>query len=382
MLTRLVLLTAAATATLLAGSITAGKHYGKEALVVDNGVISLTVLTSGGSLAKVVLDSDSDKLSPLWDSFRTDVDAGRPVRDAAGTGHFLCVDGFGRSSTEEQAAGLDGHGEAHRLEWSTVELATGVTNKLTQTVHLPITKEVYERTIEMVDGENVVYVRATLESLLGFDRPINWAEHATIGSPFLEPGVTVVDMSANKASTRPWKSGSGLPHRLASGVEFDWPMAPTIDGKKVDLRAAPNPPNSGDHTGHLMTPSGGRAWVTALHPGKHLLLGYIWRTSDYPWLQTWENFPPQGMRARGLEFGTQAFDVSRRETVTEGTMFGQPLYRWLPAKSKIEGRYLMFWTAVPAGFEGVSEVTHEDGKITIRDARSGKSLTLKASQQL
>ena len=46
----------------------------------------------------------------------------------------------------------------------------------------------------MVDGENIVYVESRLENLLGFDRPVNWAEHATIGSPFLESGATVVDV--------------------------------------------------------------------------------------------------------------------------------------------------------------------------------------------
>ena len=67
---------------------------------------------------------------------------------------------------------------------------------LTQAVQLPRVHEVYTRTLRMADGENVVYVNGTLLSLLDFDRPINWAEHATIGSPFLDPGVTVVDISA------------------------------------------------------------------------------------------------------------------------------------------------------------------------------------------
>ena len=38
---------------------------------------------------------------------------------SSGTGQFLCVDGFGGVSTEEHAAGLPGHGEAHMVEWET-----------------------------------------------------------------------------------------------------------------------------------------------------------------------------------------------------------------------------------------------------------------------
>ena len=72
----------------------------------------------------------------------------------------------------------------------------------------------------MLYGENVVYVRSRLKNLLAFDRPICWAEHATISSPFLERGVTVVDMSRNRAITRLHEGQRPRPHRLPSGVEF------------------------------------------------------------------------------------------------------------------------------------------------------------------
>jgi hypothetical protein len=157
-------------------------------------------------------------------------------------------------------------------------------------------------------------------------------------------------------------------------------MAPTVDGGTADLRAAPDPPNSGDHTATLLDPASEFAWVTALHPGKRLLLGYVFRREEYPWIQTWESYPPKGMLARGLEFGSQAFDLPRRTVVTQNSLFGQLLYRWLPAQSKISGGYLMFWARTPEGFQGVSEVEYKGGKIAVRDSRSGKSLELNASQ--
>lgn len=81
-----------------------------------------------------------------------------------------------------------------------------------------------------------------------------WAEHATIGSPFLEPGKTVVDMSARQAKTRTHADEQGpQPHRLVNFKDFTWPMAPGLDGQLIDLRAAPLNPNSLDHT---KTPEG------------------------------------------------------------------------------------------------------------------------------
>ena len=85
---------------------------------------------------------------------------------------------------------------------------------------------------------------------------------------------------------------------------------------------------------------------------------------------------------RGLEFGTQAFDWPRRKVITMNKLFDTMLYRWLPASSKIEARYLMFWTRAPEGFKGVDDIHLRDGELHIRDDRSGQTLTLKASQGL
>jgi len=50
--------------------------------------------------------------------------------------------------------------------------------------------------------------------------------------------------------------------------------------------------------------------------------------------------------------------------------------------AKIETTYLMFWAAVPEGFSGVSSVELSGGKLTVRDGRSGKTLTLPTRQTL
>ncbi len=362
----------------------AAEHYGKQAIVLKNGKIALTVLRQGTSLAKIVLAADPEQLNPLWDSYRSAQMQGRPIPNTGAVGQFLCVDGFGPVSDEEAEAGLQGHGEAHRLMWSLVSAkADSDGAKAVLAVTLPRVQEEVTREVSLLEGENVARFHTTLESLLAFDRPAVWAEHATIGSPFLEPAQTVVDMSPNRAMTRPRpKDSSGRAHRLVGGEEFEWPMAPTQGGGKVDLRAAPAAHDSLDHTGHLMTPSGEMAWVTALNPEKHLLIGWIYKTSEYPWMQTWENYPAEGMLARGLEFGTQAFDLPRREVITQNRLMGQLLYRWLPAQSKIESTFLVFWTPAPEGMKGVSEIKLEGGAIRIRDERGGKSLQLETRQKL
>ncbi len=357
-------------------------YRGRGAVRLANESIELVVLKGGGSLVSVTLADDPARVNPMWDSLRADREQGRPERLTGGIGHFVCVDGFGQPSDAERAAGLEGHGEAHRLEWST-DFAGHERGELVlrQVVALPRVREELRREIRLRPGESVVYVKSRLTSLLDFDRPVNWAEHATIGSPFLERGVTVVDMSANRAMTRPREEAqrNGLRHRLVSGQEFAWPLAPARSGLQLDLRAAPVESHSLDHTGHRMDPEADWAFVTALHPRKRLLLGYLFRPREFPWLQTWEFYPREGVLARGLEFGTQAFDLPRREVVTAGRLFGQLLYRWLPARETIEGRYVMFWTRTPEGFQGVDSVQWHDGKLTIEDRRSEQKLVLAAN---
>src|SRR5437773_6765695 len=158
---------------------------GQPVLMISNDKLTLGVRMEGGAMVRLVLNDDRAGVNALH----------------AELGHFVCVDGFGPVSPEERAAGLPGHGEAHRVPWEQVssERTNGSTSSVSFSAMLPIVQEIFRRTIRIVDGENVIYVESQLENLLGFDRPINWGEHATIGSLFLEPGKTFVEMSTTRA---------------------------------------------------------------------------------------------------------------------------------------------------------------------------------------
>jgi hypothetical protein len=345
--------------------------------VLENDRIQLITLDKGGAFVSLLLKDDERKINPMWDPIRMARETKSPSRFGSSLGHFVCVDGFGPVSPEEQKAGLQGHGEAHRMDWQRTSAGReGRRQHLAYKTHLPLVQENFRRRVEMVDGEQVVYVDSELESLLAFDRPVNWAEHATIGAPFLSPGKTVVDASVGKCQTRPHQQQP--PNRtLASGKDFLYPMAAKLDGTLRDVRLVPDPPNSMDHTGCTVDPTRAHGFVTAINTEQRLLLGYLFRREEYPWLQEWLNYPPNGALSRGLEFGTQPYDVPRRQAVTMGSMFGVPAYRWLPAKSKIGSRFLFFWTRVPAGMNKVDDVRLEGGKLVVTGG--GQRLELAAS---
>jgi hypothetical protein len=328
------------------------------AIVLANDKLELTIGANGARFSRLVL-RQGEPLSPL-----------------AAIGHFLALDGFGAPSAEEQAAGMPFHGEAnHTTAKVTARQESGPVRSVTFELRLPLAQETLTRTVEIADGENVVYVSSDLASAIAIDRPVSWAKHATLGPPFLEPGQVTIDMPATRCRVRAEKAGST--GKLAYLKDFDWPMAPLTKGGFVNLLTVPVGERSLDLASCLLDPARKYAYVTALRADKQLIFGYVFRREDYPWLMSWMNYSGDARAARGIEFSTQPFDVSHRETVDAHEMFGAPTYKWLPAKSSMRTRFLFFYCPVPAGFTAVSDVLVEDGQVKIKD-KSGIVVSLNA----
>ncbi len=335
---------------------------GRPTMLLTNDKIELTINLTGAALANLVLRDDATRLSPLWKTM----------------GHFLCLDGFGAPSQEEAAAGYPFHGEAnHQLFEVVASGKSGPVSSLKLAARLPLAQEAVSRTLQVVDDENVVYIETEVESLVSFDRPVSWAEHATLGPPYLEPGKVTVDMPAKHCRVRPYKPGD-MPPRLIYDQDFEWPMAPLRNGGTVSLLTVPVGERALDLATCQIDPVRTYGYVTALQSDKRLLFGYVFRREEYPWLMSWMNYSDDDRASRGIEFSTQPFDISRRETVDAHQMFGAPTYRWLPAKSQLRSRFLAFYTRVPDGFTAVTDVTLDQGRITIKD-QAGKILKLNAS---
>ena len=357
----------------------------RPAVRLSSDKLELTVLPEGGAMVELTLVGDPEHVSPLWNPIRIAREAGLTPPTSFSRGHFICVDGFGPVSAEERAAGLPMHGEAQALPWNLDSYQKrGGTTAASFSVRLPLTQEILTRRYRVVDGENVVRVDSELENLLSFDRPVFWGEHATVGAPFLEPGKVVVDMPAEKAKTKAYDAqGAGAANRqLPSFVDFRWPTAPTRNGQVLDLRSAPLIPGGLEHSTSLIDSSRRLGFVTALHVEKKLIIGWVFRREEFPWIQTWLSYPAPNRMARGMEFATQPFDLPRADVLRAGPLFDTPVFRILPAKSKIASSFLMFYTRVPDGFKKVDDVRLQDGTLTIEDRGAGKTIKLAASLPL
>ena len=77
-----------------------------------------------------------------------------------------------------------------------------------------------------------------------------------------------------------------------------------------------------------------------------------------------------------------AGSMNGSSTMSAVWFFDTPVFRVLPAKSKISASFLMFYTRVPEGFRKVDDVRLERGTLTIEDRGAGKTVSLPASRSL
>lgn len=338
-------------------------------LRADWGYVS--VLEAGGHICELNLNVCAG-VNPLWRPQWATIDPfeyttakharkygpppdGRFLSGVAG--HSLSFDHFGPPSAEETAAGLTTHGETPALKWGARHQAQSPKPRLQYGLTLPEARISFSRTITLDRINPVIYCKEEAVNLSSYDRPISWNEHVTFGPPFLEAGATWFDIPARRAKVCPASYSPRFSHK--PDAEFTWPNAPAKDGKHINLRFTPAQ-RFGHYTAQLLNPELEIGFIAACNPHLKLLVVYAFRRVDFPWVGNWEKrynrtpTPWQGKTfCRGLEFSTTPFPIPRRQTIEQGAFFGELTYRWLPAKSKAEVRFLILLFEVPETFGGV-----------------------------
>ena len=378
------------------------KVHGRQAYVLENGRMRVAALQGGGHLAEIRLQSSDPQKSinpmrvphfPTIEPWEYEPDRHDPVYggradrwlQAGYMGHLLNFPTFGDPSRLETNNQLGTHGEALMVRWRKQRSrATREAVSLEYGAHLPKTLYNVGRTLTLLASETVLYIEEWVENLAAFDRPAHWVEHVTFGPPFAEPGKNILDMPASKGEVRP----VGSPSNSLSAKPIDWPDGTSHEGKRVSLREMQARPNSHTYYGVLMDQAREKSYLTVYHTDYRILIGYVWRTRDFPWLGDWQEnrrmtiLPWSGeVVARGLEFGTTPFEGTMQEVVEEGSIYGVPVYRWIGGRERLTVRYLAFLAEIPEGYKGVADVQVHGGKIHITERHTGKMISLDSARE-
>ena len=252
-------------------------------------------------------------------------------------GHFLCLDRWGAPSAAEARNGMPFHGEASHIAWT----AQGP-NRMS--AELPMARLLIERTASLEGAVLTVRETLTNQNLLG--RIYNMVQHPTIAPPFLD-GQTFVDSNA----------GQGFAQAAPNEAPRPWPQGQTSDLRRLTNDPLPNVVS--------FVIEGEQGWVTACSPTAGLMVGYLWKTADYPWLNIWRDVKNGQPSARGLEFGTTGLHQPYPELVRRGRMLGRPLYSHLDAGEAVERSYQVFLKPLPPKVSRVTSVRPAPGGIDV-----------------
>jgi hypothetical protein len=332
----------------------------RATLVLETTSAKLVVDLGGGSISDFHLAGHA--LNPLtWDSQSTDAESPRPM------GHFLCLDRWGQPSAAEQRNGMPFHGEASHVVWSVVKqpFVQGNEQVAEMSTSLPLAGFDVSRHIRLSNTAAyfVVTERVTNRNKLG--RIYNMVQHPSIAPPFLDEK-TLVDANARTG----FMQSSPLPNPEQPKVE--WPRA-LKDGKPADLRRLAGDPEPNVVSYTIEEEHG---WVTASSISGGVLIGYIWKVSDYPWFNAWRHSDKGRPAARGLEFGTTGLHQPFPVLVKKGKIFDRPLYAYLDAGQTESRSYACFLFRIPQDFTGVARVTYGNGQLHLHEHGSGRELTM------
>src|ERR1051326_1483074 len=327
---------------------------------LDGRGATLVIDLGGGSI--VDFHFGRDGLNPL--RWLAPADADKALRPMA---HFLCLDRWGPPSAAESRNGMPFHGEASRVEWKQIGASERRSGRISAVMEatLPIAGLEVRRTVELSDASSFFTVSETVTNRNKLGRVYNMVQHATIGPPFLDEN-TMVDSNAQRG----FMQSSPLPN--PEQIEKRWPQA-VKDGKAVDLRRLTTDPDP-NVTSFVIDDDVG--WVTATNPSKELLIGYIFKTADYPWLNIWRHVQNGKPLARGLEFGTSGLHQPFPILIRKPSIFGRSTFTYLDAGDSAIRTYSAFLLEVPPDFGGVERVMHRTGSIVVQE-RGGKGRELR-----
>jgi len=284
-------------------------------------------------------------------------------------GHFLCLDRWGAPSEAELKNGMPFHGEAPRMLWQSraQPRATTGAKEAEMAASLPMAGLDVTRRIRFSQDAAFFTVTETVTNRNKLGRIYNMVQHPTIGPPFLDER-TLVDSNAGRG----FMQNSPLPNPEQPSV--NWPEALEKD-KKVDLRRLVNDP-APDVVSYIMEDRYG--WTTASSPSSGLLIGYIWRTSDYPLFNVWRDVQNGRPSARGLEFGTTGLHQPFAVLTQKGRIFDRPLFSHLDAGEAVARQYACFLLKVPNDYKGVAKITYSGGQLRLREhgGAPGRELTM------
>lgn len=324
----------------------------------------LTVDLYGGALVDFRMSNEHD--NPLSWTLPVSEMPQNNRKGACFQGHFMCLGRWGAPTQGEINAGIPHNGEAGNILWNQQFLQGD--SLLFISVIAPHDGVSAERIIQFDKDKSVFKVTDNINSILSVGRLFNIVQHVTIGTPFLATSTRI-----NSNATVGFMQHLAYPDPHL--YEYKWPNA-VIDtlGNQIDLTRTDVPINY--VSTHLFEDKYG--WVVAYNPQKSFLVGYVWATKDYPWINIWQEMRNGQPYAKGLEFGTAGIGLPYQDLLTVDTRFhGVNSFFYLDAMERCQKSFIGFQVLIPTDYAGVKCLKINKDCIVLVENESNQEIVIK-----
>ena len=386
----------AATLVLMASAVAADAPsrsvHSQPSAILATKDVEVAVTTRGGHMAPVTFFRSSDRpvqpysVSPWQDEAPLPMPA--PVLVTL-RGDFFCMP-FGGNSAEVAGEKHPPHGEIVGELWEVVGTKqAGDVSTLTMEIDTKVRKGRVIKELSLVDGQNAVYSRHTIE---GFAGRAPLGHHATLAMPEKEGAVRI--------ATSPIRFGMTCPGVFSDPKQREYqallPGAKWTDLAKVpvawkgaadaDLTRLPGRYGYADLVQLVNESSektGGPAWTTATLPAD----GYLWFALKDPAVLTttvfWmENHGRHGHpwngrnNCLGIEDATAFFADGLAASVSDNLLSKEGIATavTLTADKPTTVNYIQGVVRIPEGFENVKTLEFAPGEVTFVST-TGKRVT-------
>jgi hypothetical protein len=360
--------------------------HSQPSFVFGNDQVEVSVTEIGGHAAPVTFYKSTDKaiqpyyISPWQDEKHAQMPAPVlvPLR-----GDFFCVP-FGGNSDAVNGQKHPPHGEIVGSKWTSGGVKkVGKVSTLTMTIDTRVRPGRVTKELSLVEGQNVVYSRHTID---GFAGPAPLGHHATLAMPEEEGSIRISTSAFRFGMTCP--SLFGNPHdreyqSLLPGAKWtDMTKVPvwTKGAADADLTRLPARFGFADLVQIVNEPwekTKGPAWTTATNAAG----GYVWFSLKDPevlrstvfWIENHgrHGHPWNGRNnCLGLEDVTTYFADGLAASTKENllTREGVKTAVELKAGEPFVVNYIQGVARVPAGFDVVKSLEFSPGEVTFISA--------------
>lgn len=316
-----------------------------------NEIVSLSVDLSGGAITDFHLLNN--KVNPLQFSFTPEQMPENNKKGAAYKGHFLCLGRWGEPSKGEIKAGVPNHGDFANINWEKIPTAKKLALEMTATSE--IEGLAVQRSITM-DEQNPIYtVEETVSNINPIGRPFNIVQHPTFAFPFLDED-TFVDCNGSRGFNQKF-------YQFPEKFESEWPLGFYGENISISLRNPHHPGNA--IFSYIINSSEKLGWVTCFSPKYRILIGYVWKREDFPWLHFWLHWEGGKLQYRGVEFGTAGIHQPFQKILQIPKIFEEKTLAYIDAGENIKFSYTSFISHIKGDFHGVKKVECKDGELII-----------------